>query len=362
MAGRPWGCFRRSEVRNPVAQDSGGDLLVLAVFLAFDTKENSMTTATVSRPSATVWALLLLLGLIWGGSFFFARIAVLEVPPFTLVFLRLFLAALALHIYLHGRFGLYQSLAAHWRSFAVMGFVNNALPHTLIFFGQTEIGAGLASILNATTPIWTVLIANRWTADEKLTAGKIGGCLAGLAGTAVLIGPSITTAASAPLWALVLPVVAAMSYGVAGTYGKRFRSLPAPVSATGQLTASTLMMLPVCAFTDQPWTLPAPSMQAVAAILALALISTAFAYLLFFRILATAGATNASLVTLIVPPSAILLGAIFLRERLEAPDIAGMLLIGFGLVLLDGRVLRYRSKWLRKVSKRSEALTEYDGR
>ncbi len=260
-----------------------------------------MTTAPISKPGATVWALILLLGLIWGGSFFFARIAVLEVPPFTLVFLRLFLAALALHIYLHGRFGLYATLKAQWPSFLIMGFVNNALPHTLIFFGQTEIGAGLASILNATTPIWTVLIANRWTTDEKLTGAKIAGCLAGLAGTAVLIGPGIMAAASAPFWALILPVLAAVSYGVAGTYGKRFRGLPAPVTATGQLTASTLMMLPVSLIADHSWALPMPSINAVLAILALALVSTAFAYLLFFRILALAGATNASLVTLVVP-------------------------------------------------------------
>src|ERR1051325_9307599 len=100
-----------------------------------------MTTASLPKPSTTAWALILLLGLIWGGSFFFARIAVAEVPPFTLVFLRLFLAALALHIYLHGRFALYATLRSHWRSFLVMGLINNALPHTLIFFGQTEIGA-----------------------------------------------------------------------------------------------------------------------------------------------------------------------------------------------------------------------------
>jgi len=303
-----------------------------------------MTTASLPKPSTTAWALILLLGLIWGGSFFFARVAVAEVPPFTLVFFRLFLAALALHIYLHGRYGLYETLAARWREFLVMGFVNNALPHTLIFFGQTEIGAGLASILNATTPIFTVLIANRFTADEKLTAAKLAGCIAGLAGTAVLIGPGLTAAASVPLWALVLPVLAAISYGVAGTYGKRFRGLPAPVSATGQLTASSLMMLPVCLVADQPWSLPVPSLHAISAILGLALLSTAFAYLLFFRILGMAGATNASLVTLVVPPSAILLGVIFLGERLESTDMAGMVLIGLGLIILDGRLLRRRSK------------------
>ena len=298
-----------------------------------------MSTTSSPRLTLTSWALLLLLGLIWGGSFFFGRIAVLEVPPFTLVFLRLSLAAIALHVYLHGRFGLYTTIRSRWRDFVILGFINNALPHTLIFFGQTEIGAGLASILNATTPIWTVLIANRWTTDEKLTAGKIAGCLTGLAGTVVLLGPAVTSAAHAPFWALTLPILAAVCYGIAGIFGKRFRDVPAPVTATGQLTASSLMMLPVALLADQSWSLPMPGMTAILAILGLALVSTAFAYLLFFRLLTLAGATNASLVTLLVPPSAILLGAIFLGERLMPTDIAGLALIALGLLVLDGRIL-----------------------
>jgi drug/metabolite transporter (DMT)-like permease len=231
-------------------------------------------------------------------------------------------------------------MATRYREFLVMGFINNALPHTLIFFGQTEIGAGLASILNASTPVWTVLIANRWTPDEKLTANKLAGCLTGLVGTALLVGPGLSATASVPLWALVLPIGAAISYGIAGTYGKRFRGLAAPVTATGQLTASSLMMLPVALLVDQPWALPMPSMAALAAVLALALLSTAVGYLLFFRILATAGATNASLVTLLVPPSAVVLGAMFLGERLNWLDLSGMAVIALGLLLLDGRILR----------------------
>jgi drug/metabolite transporter (DMT)-like permease len=300
-----------------------------------------MTPApSFSAPSPLAWFLLVVLGFLWGGSFFFGRIAVMEIPPFTLVFLRLGLAAAALHIYLRGRHNLYDTLVSRYREFLIMGLVNNALPHTLIFFGQTEIGAGLASILNATTPIWTVLIANRWTADEKLTSSKLAGCLTGLAGTVLLLGPSLSATASVPFWALMLPVGAAISYGIATTYGKRFRGVAAPVTATGQLTASFLMMLPVALIADQPWSLPTPSTEAILAVLVLALVSTAFAYLLFFRILAMAGATNASLVTLLVPPSAIVLGALFLGERLAWTDLAGMAVIGFGLLLLDGRILR----------------------
>lgn len=298
-----------------------------------------------ARISALAWCLLFVLGLLWGGSFFFARIAVHEVPPLTLVLLRLGLAALALHITLRGRMDLYASLKHRWKSFLILGLANNALPHTLIVTGQTEIGAGLASILNATTPVWTVIIANAWTPDEKLTGAKLAGCIAGLIGTIILIGPGALSAASAPLWALVLPVAAAISYGVAGTYGKRFRDLPAPVTATGQLTASTAIMLPLSLAVDHPWQLAMPSTEAIGAILALALLSTALGYFIYFRILAMAGATNTSLVTLLVPPSAILLGVLFLGERLGATDILGMAVLGLGLVILDGRLLgRLRSR------------------
>ena len=290
--------------------------------------------------NAWTWGLLVLLGLIWGGSFFFARIAVHYVPPLTLVFLRLFLAALALHVYIAGRFDIYPILKARWREFLILGLINNALPHALIFFGQTRIGAGLAAILNATTPIWTVLIANYFTSDEKLSSAKIAGCLVGLAGTIVLIGPGISTGSEAPLWALLLPVLAAVSYGFAATYGKRFRDVPAPVTSAGQLTASSVIALPLSLLADRPWTLAVPPLDALFAILALALLSTAFGYILYFRIMAAAGATNASLVTLLVPPSAILLGVLFLGEMLSAVEYAGMALIGFGLVILDGRAYR----------------------
>lgn len=306
-----------------------------------------MTAAPTGNQQMTTrtWALLALLGLIWGGSFFFARVAVAHVPPFTLVFLRLGLAALALHIYIRGRFGIYPALAGRWREFLLLGLINNAIPHAFIFLGQTQVGAGLAAILNATTPVWTVIIANMATEDEKLSAGKIGGCLLGLAGTVVLIGPSAIAGLfgasnSVPLWALLLPVLAAVSYGLAATYGKRFRGLAPPVTAAGQLTASSLIMLPLACLVDTPWALPVPPIEAILAILGLALVSTAYGYILFFRIMGEVGATNTSLVTLLVPPSAILLGYLFLGETLQPADVGGMALIAAGLVVLDGRVLR----------------------
>ncbi|MGN6548365.1 MAG: DMT family transporter [Pararhizobium sp.] len=288
--------------------------------------------------SAKSWGLLLFLGLLWGGSFFFARVAVQEIPPLTLVLLRVSLAALALHLYLRAGSGLYATLRRRWREFLILGFLNNAVPFALIFAGETAIGAGLASILNATTPLWTVIVAHLATSDEKLSTRKVAGCAIGLAGTVLLVGPDAWTGLGAPAWAQFAVLGAAVSYGFAAIYGRRFSGIPAPVTATGQMTASTAIMLPVVLLVDRPWHLAMPSADVLAMVAALAWISTAFAYILYFRIIQLAGATNASLVTLIVPPSAILLGSVFLGERLGLGEIAAMGLIAIGLLCIDGRL------------------------
>jgi drug/metabolite transporter (DMT)-like permease len=298
-----------------------------------------MTTSSTRSITASAWLLLVSLGLLWGGSFFFAGVAVQHVPPITLALARFVLAAVALHIFVAGRFGIYQALRQRWPTFLLLGLINNAIPHALIFMGQTEIGAGLASILNATTPIWTVIIAHFLTADEKLTGRKIAGTVTGLAGVVILFSPQLGAGAKAPLWAMALPVLAAISYGFAAIWSRRFRDIAAPVTAAGQMTASTIIMLPVALIHDQPWTLAAPPAHVVAAILALAILSTALAYIIYFRLIATAGATNASLVTLLVPPSAILLSVLFLGERLGPEDWAGMAMIALGLAILDGRLV-----------------------
>jgi drug/metabolite transporter (DMT)-like permease len=284
------------------------------------------------------WSLLLLLGFIWGGSFFFGRIAVQHVPPMTLVLFRVALAAIALHLVFGRLPGFYQTLLSRWRELLVMGLINNTIPFTLIFLGQTEIGSGLASILNATTPLWAVLVAQVFTTDEKITAAKLIGCALGLAGMVMLIGPAALGIADSPLWAKLAVVAAAISYGFAASFGKRFKGISPRLTATGQLTASTLIMLPMAFIVDRPWTLPVPPVDVIAAILALALVSTAFAYLVFFRILSVAGATSASLVTLLVPPAAILLGILFLGETLSLTETLGLGLIALGLLSLDNRL------------------------
>jgi len=297
-----------------------------------------MPRAAAPSMTAATWAILLLLGLIWGASFFFARIAVQHVPPMTLVLIRVSLAALALHLAFGRQTGFYAALVSRWPELLVLGLINNAIPFTLIFLGQTQIGAGLASILNATTPLWTVIIAQVLTTDEKISSAKLIGCGLGLAGMVLLIGPAALGIADAPLWAKLAVVGAAVSYGFAAAFGKRFKGLSPRVTATGQLTASSLIMLPCALVIDQPWTLPVPPLDVIAAILALALVSTAFAYVLYFRILSVAGATSASLVTLLVPPSAILLGIVFLGESLSLTEALGLGLIALGLLSLDNRL------------------------
>ncbi|MFD0916293.1 DMT family transporter [Pseudahrensia aquimaris] len=299
-------------------------------------------TPSASSPAMNLktWSLLALLAFIWGGSFLFARIAVLEVPPLTLVFFRVAIAAVALHIYLASRGQRLSGSGGLWLAFAGMGLLNNIIPFSLIFYGQQEIGAGLAAIINAMTPIWTLLIAHRFTADEHLSTSKIVGIVLGFTGVAALIGPDAIGGLSGSTLAQIAVLGATISYGCAGVFGKRFAAVSPVQTATGQLTLSSLIMLPIAAFADRFWFLDLPSLPAILSILALALVCTAFAYILFFRILASSGAVNISLVTLLVPVSAIILGAIVLGETLKPMQFAGMAFILLGLIIIDGRTIR----------------------
>lgn len=216
-----------------------------------------------------------------------------------------------------------------------MGALNNALPFSLIFWGQTTITSGLASILNATTPLFTVVVAHIFTRDERMTVRKLVGVLAGLAGVAILIGPDL----GGSIWGQIACLAAALSYAFAGIYGRRFKALGVqPLqAAAGQLRASAMLILPIMLLAEPAW--PMPSAVTWSAVAGLALLSTALAYVLYFRILAAAGATNLLLVTFLVPVTAILLGAAFLGERLKLRQFAGMALIGLGLAAIDGRIL-----------------------
>lgn len=285
------------------------------------------------------WAQLLLLGAIWGGSFFFARIAVAEIAPLVLVLFRVTIAAVALQLYLLWRGQGLRLAMPYAGDFLVMGLLNNVIPFSLIFTGQTAMGAGLASVLNATTPFWTLILASLMTADERLSWNKLAGIGLGIAGTAVMIGPGLLADLGGPVWAKFALIGASLSYALALIFARRFKGLPPAMVAAGQLTGSTVIMMPIVLVAYGSAGLFAASAPIWAAVLGLSLLSTAFAYILYFGLVASAGATNASLVTLIVPASAILLGVVFLAERLESFELAGMGLIALGLVTIDGRLL-----------------------
>lgn len=289
--------------------------------------------------SASDWLLLVVLSVLWGGSFFFVELALDGLGPFTLVTGRVGLGALALLIFVRATGNRMPREARLWGAFLVMGALNNLIPFTLIAWGQVHIDSGLASILNATTPLFTVLLAHVLTRDERMTTGKFVGVLFGLAGVAVLIGPDALSGLGAQGLGQIAVLVASLSYGFAGIFGRRFKDIPPSVAAAGMLTTSTVMVAPLAVLIERPWT-ASPGVGALLAVLGMAVFSTALAYLLYFRILARAGATNLLLVTFLIPVSALALGILFLGERLDWTAYAGMALIFLGLAAVDGRVVR----------------------
>lgn len=300
------------------------------------------------------WALLIALSVLWGGSFFFFKVLVAEVPPFTVVLGRVGLAAVILNLIIALRGERMPGSLRLWGSFFVMGFLNNVVPFTLIVFGETRISSGLASILNATTPIFAVISAHYFTENEKFSPNKVAGVVFGFLGVALLIGPSaIWSIGQIDLTGQASCLLAAIMYALAGIYGRRFRGLPPMQIAAGQITASTVVLIPVALLIEHPWTLPTLSVHVWLAWIGIAAFSTALAYIIYFKLLAAAGATNLLLVTFLLPVSALLLGVTFLNETVTLRGIAGMFVISCGLAAIDGRLwrsIRFRAKsWFGKI-------------
>ena len=299
--------------------------------------------SATNRPmTAREWGMLLTLSLVWGGSFFFNEIAVRQLPVFTVVVCRVALAAVILLAVLRLTGQRLPRSGKVWAAFFGMGMLNNVIPFSLIVAGQQSVASGVASILNAATPLFGVIFAHLLTQDEKLTPLKLAGVIVGFLGVAVMIGPDAISGLGGNLAAQMMILAGAASYAFAGIFGRRFKAMGVlpMATATGQVIASSIILLPLVLVIDRPWTLPAPGWDAIAALIGVAAISTAFAYFLYFRIFASAGATNLLLVTFLIPISAILLGTAFLSEALLPRQIAGMALIGLGLSLIDGRLWR----------------------
>jgi drug/metabolite transporter (DMT)-like permease len=312
------------------------------------------TSLTMNRPD---WLRLLALALVFGASFFFGAIAIKGWPttggngmsPFSVVALRVLVAALTLFIVLKALRIPIPTGREAWLAFFGMGLLNNVLPFSLIFFGQSQmpvqVASGLASILNATTPLFTVVVAHLLTMDEKLTPLKLAGIVVGLIGVTAMVGLDLKSTLGVSPLGYAACLAAALIYGFAGLFGRRFKAMGIrpEQAAFGQVTASTIIMVLVLILIDQPWTRAMPGAVPIAAVILMGVISTALAYLLFFQILASAGATNLALVTFLVPVSSILLGVVILGERLGLHHLAGMGLIALGLACIDGRLFRKRS-------------------
>lgn len=286
------------------------------------------------------WLMLLTLSVLWGGSFFFIEIAIESVPPLTIVLSRVSLASLSLLALLHLKGVQLNTLP--WRDFVGMAILNNVIPFTLITYGQTAVGSSLASILNATTPLFTIVLAHYLTGDEKLNACRLTGVVVGFIGVVVMIGGEALLGANTSIIAEVTILGAAASYALAGVFGRRFkeRGVVPLAAAGGQVTVSTLLLIPVVLLVDRPWALSMPASDVMMALLLLGLLSTATAYLLYFSLLSRAGATNLLLVAFLIPVSASYLGITFLGETLSLAQITGMLLITTGLIFIDQRLPR----------------------
>jgi drug/metabolite transporter (DMT)-like permease len=289
------------------------------------------------------WALLVLLSVLWGGSFFFIGIIVREVPPFTVVLLRVSFAAIMLLPLLRIYGIVWPRGVSGWIPFFAIGLFNNVLPFSLIVTGQTYIPSGLASILNATTPLFTVVVMAA-AGEEALHPRRVAGVLTGLVGVVILHGDALgfETGQSA---GILLCLAAALSYGLAALVARRLPPSSAPLgTATFQMLASVAMMIPVATLFDRPWRLPMPGPATWLAIIGLAALSTALAYIVFFQILRRSGATNVMLVTLLIPVTAILLGALVLSEPISTRELIGAVVIGSALLLIDGRLLGFAAR------------------
>jgi len=306
----------------------------------------------MSSMKPSEWGLLIILSLFWGGSFFFIRIALRDFQPFTLVFLRISIAALILVGVVHLSGKRLPASPGTWAGYVILGLINNVIPFSLIVWGQTRIESGVASILNATTPIFTVLLAHFLTADERLNISKIMGVLVGFIGVYLMMMPELKDGFSWRGLGQAAVLAAAVSYSFAGIFGKRFKTIPAVVNSAGMLLCSSIIMLPLAIFVDAPWSLR-PSFEALFAVAGIAVISTAAAYLLFFHLLAAVGATHVMLVTFLIPISALMLGVGVLGEVIKYFEYFGMGCIFVGLFIIDGRVLNL----LQRISRSKENET-----
>jgi len=287
-----------------------------------------------------LWLMILLMSALWGGGFMFIKFALTGFAPFSVVAGRVGVAAVALGLIVAvGRQRLPRQ-AKVWRAFFIMGALNNLIPWMMVAWAQTQIPSSMAAILNAPTPLLTAVMAHLLTHDEKLTRQRFTGVLAGMLGVALVVGPGVLSGMDSAVLAQITCLSATVSYAASAVYGRVFRSMEVTpvVAAFGQQLMVACVIVPLALAVDQPWSRPAPGAGALAAVLALGVIATALPYIIFYRVLAEAGATNLMLVNLLIPGWAVALGAMVLGERLPPTAFLGMAMVGVGLAVIDGRL------------------------
>ena len=293
--------------------------------------------------NAKEWGLLVLISLAWGLSFFFIEIALRELGSFTVVFYRIGLAAVIVTAVMYAGGWRLPADILSWRRFFILGTFNNFVPFALISWGQIHIDSGLASVLNATTPMFSLVMAHYLTLDERMTKSRVAGILLGITGIAILVGPEALYGVSSNALGQIAILGAALSYASGGIYARQLNEMPVMVAMSGTLLAATLMSVPAVLMFEYPLKI---SMQVptIGALLGMSVLGTAFAYMLYFHVIRAVGATNTMLVTFLVPVTAIFMGVFVLNESLSGHAVLGMFVIFTGLISVDGRLLRKFAK------------------
>jgi drug/metabolite transporter (DMT)-like permease len=293
-----------------------------------------MEKADSRNPNMTVeFALLLLLATLWGGSYTFIKLGVATIPPITLIAARTSIAGVLLLVVMRWCGLRMPGDAATWRRFAFQACLNSAIPWTLIAWGERSLDAGLATILNSTSPIFTFFLALSITRHETLTARKLFGVLAGMAGICLIVGVQALGGLGEQLAAEIATVVATICYAGAAIFGRGFKGLDPMAPAAGSLLSGAAILIPVSLVADRPWTL-APSMSSTLALLGLSVFSTALAFVIYFRLIQTLGSVGTTAQAYLRVPIGVALGVVFLGESLTSTAWIGVSCVVIGVAAM----------------------------
>ncbi|RYE33693.1 MAG: EamA/RhaT family transporter [Hyphomicrobiales bacterium] len=297
-----------------------------------------MPAPTLDHPAAPTnraveLALLLVLAGLWGGSYTFIKLGVETIPPLTLIAARTLIAGLVLLAVIRWRGLRLPRDLATWRQFLIQACLNSVVPFTLIAWAERSVDAGLATILSSTSPIFVVLLSCLSASAERLPGLRLAGIAAGLAGTVLIVGTQAISGFGEHLWAQLALVAASICYGGAALFGRSFKGLDPIMPAAGSLLCGAVVLAPLSLTLDRPWTL-APSAQSIQALVALSLVSTALAFVIYFRLIARLGSVATTSVAYLRVPTGVLIGMVFLGEALVPTAWAGLGLVILGVMAM----------------------------